>query len=57
MLTDVKNCEIVLSDFAFIAFRKIKKILFQAEKLSHVVPGNQLCLAVDVSSIGIGAVL
>ena len=28
----------------------------QAEKLSHVVPGN-LCLAVDASSIGVCAVL
>ena len=30
MLTDLKNCEIVLSDIALIAFRKIKKILSQA---------------------------
>ena len=57
MLTDVKICEIVLSDLALTAFRKNKKILSQAVKFLHVVPGNQLCLAVVASSIGVGAVL
>ena len=48
-LTDVKNCEIVLSNLALIAFRKIKMMLSQAVKLSLVVPGNQLCLVIDTS--------
>ena len=55
ILTDVKNCDIVLSTPVLTAFEKIK--MSQAVKLSHVVPGNQSCLAIDASSIDVGAVL
>lgn len=56
-LTDVKNCDIVLSDEALAAFHQIKVLLSRAVELSRVVPGSELCLAVDASSIGVGAVL
>ena len=55
-LTDVKNCDKVLSVSALEAF-KIKNILSKAVRLSHVVPGNHLYyLAVDTSFIGVGTV-
>ena len=57
ILTDVKNCDIVLSAPALTAFKQIKKILSQGVKLFHVVSGNQSYLVVDTSSFGVGTVL
>ena len=54
---DIKNCDIVLSFPALTAFKKTKNILSKSKRLSYVVPGNQLCLAEDASSIGVGAFL
>ena len=57
MLTDVKNCHILLTIPTLAAFKEIKNGLSQAVRLSHVVPGNPLCLVVDTSSTGVKAVL
>ena len=57
ILTGVKNCDIVLSVPALKAFKKQIKNVVQVVKLSHVLPGNLMCLMVDASFIGVSAVL
>ena len=57
MLTNVKNYDIALSENAVTAFNKVKAMLEDTTKLSHIQPDGELCLAVDASATGIGAVL
>lgn len=57
LLTNVRKCDIVFSEHAVEAFNKIKAMLQETAKLSHIQPNQELCLAVDASAIGIGAVL
>ena len=57
MLTNVKNCNIALSENAVTAFNKVKATLGDTTKLSCIQPDSELCLAVDASATGIGAVL
>ena len=57
LLTNVKNCDIHLSDEALVSFNTIKLDLSNATKLSYIRPNAELCLATDASNYAIGAVL
>ena len=57
MLTNEKNVSITMSEEAEAAFRRVKEMLSDATRLSHIQHNRELCLAVDASAIGIGAVL
>ena len=57
LLTNTKKCDIVVSGDALSAFSKIKAALAKTTELSHVLPDVDLCLAVNTSAIGVGAVL
>lgn len=54
ILTNLKNCDIVLSNPAMVSFFKIKSVLSRAIKLSHIISGKEFCLAVDASSTCVG---
>ena len=57
MLTSVKSGSVTLSEHAITAFKKVKEMLSDTTKLSHIQPNRELCLAVDASEIRIEAVL
>ena len=57
LLTNTKRCDIVVSGDTLSAFSKIKAALAKTVELSHVLPDVELCLAVDDSAVGVGAVL
>ena len=57
MFTNAKNCDMALSENAVTALNKVMAILEDTTKLSHIQPDCELCLAVDASATGIGAVL
>lgn len=54
-LTNVKNCDIHLSDPVLAIFHKHKSILSHAVKLPNIELEKELCLAVGASSIGVGS--
>ena len=46
-----------MSEHAITTFKKVKEMLPDTTKLSHIQPNRELSLAVDASAIRIGAVL
>ena len=56
LLTNTKKCDIIVSGEALSAFSRIKAALVKTTELSQVLPGVELCLAVDTSVVGVGAV-
>ena len=57
ILTNVKNCDISLSNTALEAFNDIKLELVNAISLAHISSTSELCLACDASDRAVGAVL
>ena len=54
---NVRNCGISLAETAVVAYNKVKGLLANTTKYSHINTDHELYLAVDTTSVGIGAVL